>query len=266
MSTDWVPLEIDTQKPSVARAYDYLLGGKHNFAVDRDLANGLLRIEPRARMLARANRAFLGRAVRSCVDAGIRQYVDIGSGIPTAANVHEVAQARDPAARVVYVDNDPVAVAHSKAILDGNDGADAAQVDMRRPHAITRHPTVLGLIDLDRPVCILLVATLHLIPDAEDPIGIVAGLRDATVPGSCLVVSHLTNEDEPEKTAAIEKLYSRASSPAVPRSRGEILRFFDGYELLEPGLVYLPLWRPGPDDDTREPQRSMVLAGVGALR
>lgn len=265
MDAEWIPPEVDSQRPSVARVYDFLLGGAHNFASDRDLATGLLRVEPQARELAHANRAFLRRAVRTLAGAGIAQFVDIGSGIPTQGNVHEVAQSVDPDARVVYVDNDDVAVAHSRSILAGNERATVIQADMREPAAILADPGLKSLIDPAEPVAFLLVAALHLIKPEEDPAGIVAALRDAAAPGSHLVISHFTDEAQPGKTAAIGKLYDRATSPAVPRSHAEILRFFDGWDMLDPGLVYVPLWRPDEGETVADPERFLVFGGVGRL-
>ncbi|TMQ91046.1 hypothetical protein ETD83_32755 [Actinomadura soli] len=263
MGSEWIPPEVDSRRPSVARVYDYLLGGDHNFASDRDLATGLLRVEPQARELAQANRAFLRRAVRTIAETGIDQFVDIGSGIPTQGNVHEVAQRVNPDARVVYVDNDDVAVAHSRTILAGNDQAAVLHADMRSPEDILADPALKGLLDLSRPVAFLLVAALHLVKHEEDPAAIVAALRDAAAPGSHLVISHLTHEAEPGKTAAIGKLYDRASSPAVSRSHAEILRFFDGWDVLDPGLVYVPQWRPDEGETVDDPERFLVLGGVG---
>ena len=265
MDAEWTPPEVDGQKPSVARVYDFLLGGDHNFASDRDLATGLLRVEPQARELAQANRAFLRRAVRVIAGSGVGQFVDIGSGIPTQGNVHEVAQEVDPHARVVYVDNDDVAVAHSRAILAGDERTAVVQADMRRPREILASDTVTGLIDFSRPVAFLLVAALHLVKPQEDPESIVAAFRAAAAPGSHLVISHMTHETEPGKTAAIGKLYDRATSPAVARSPAEILRFFDGWEMLDPGLVYVPQWRPDGGEVDGRPERFLMLGGVGRV-
>ncbi|RFS83917.1 hypothetical protein D0T12_17085 [Actinomadura spongiicola] len=262
MGFEWTPPEVDCRKPSVARVYDFLLGGDHNFASDRELATGLLRVEPRARELARANRAFLRRAVRAVAEAGVRQFVDLGSGIPTQGNVHEVARDVDPATRVVYVDNEDVAVAHGRALLTGDDRVAVLHADLRRPADLLADPTLRNLIDLSEPVAFLLVAALHLVKDEEDPGSIVAALRDACAPGSHLVISHLTHETQPGKTAAIGRLYDRASSPAVARSQAEILRFFDGWDLLDPGLVYLPTWRPDDGTPTPDPEHSLMLGGV----
>lgn len=262
MDSEWIPPEVDGRRPSVARVYDFLLGGAHNFASDRDLATGLLRVEPQARELAHANRAFLRRAVRAAAAAGVDQFVDIGSGIPTQGNVHEVAQEVNPDARVVYVDNDDVAVAHSRAILEGNDRAGVIEADMRRPGEILADPVLAGLVDLSRPVAFLLVAALHLVKEEERPEGIVAALREAAAPGSHLVLSHLTRDAQPGKAAAIGKLYDRATSPAVARSHEGVLRFFDGWVLLDPGLVYVPSWRP-EDGAVESPERFLMLGGVG---
>ncbi|TDC44964.1 hypothetical protein E1281_31940 [Actinomadura sp. KC345] len=263
MDSEWTPPEVDSQRPSVARVYDFLLGGDHNFASDRGLATGLLRVEPQARELAQANRAFLRRAVRVVAASGVGQFVDIGSGIPTQGNVHEVAQEVDPDARVVYVDNDDVAVAHSRAILAGDDRTAVVQADMRRPHEVLADDAVTGLIDFSRPVAFLLVAALHLVKPQEEPESIVAAFRDVAAPGSHLVISHMTHEAEPGKTAAIGKLYDRATSPAVARSHGEILRFFDGWDVLDPGLVYVPRWRPDGGEVDDKPERFLMLGGVG---
>jgi S-adenosyl methyltransferase len=264
VTAEWIPPDVDSEKPSVARVYDYLLGGTHNFASDRDLATGLLRIEPQAREFAKANRAFLSRTLRALIESGVRQFIDIGSGIPTVGNVHETAQAIDPTSRVVYVDNDPVAVAHSRAILAGNDLTAVIQADMRRTGDLLDQVADLKLLDLAEPVAVLLVAALHLIKDDEDPYAIVTRLRSAMAPGSHLVISHITDEDRPGKLAAIEKLYSRATSPAVARRRSEVLQFFEGFDLLDPGLVYVPLWRPD-EGDVEGAERFLLLGGVGRI-
>lgn len=183
--------------------------------------------------------------MRCLAAAGIRQFVDIGSGIPTQGNVHEVAQQAAPGARVVYTDLDPVAIAHSKVLLDGNPDADIINADLREPEKILAHPTTRQLIDFSQPTGLLLAMVLHFIPDADDPWRIVATLRDALAPGSFIVLSHVENESRPEKAQAAEKVYNRSVATSVQlRSRAEILRFFDGFELLDPGLVYIPQWRP----------------------
>jgi SAM-dependent methyltransferase len=241
---DWVPPEVDTKRANVARVYDYWLGGSHNFLADQDVARAITAIEPNAGAFARANRTFLRRAVRFLSQVGVRQFLDIGSGIPTEGNVHEVAQQADPGARVAYVDVDPVAVAHSKALLAGNQNVAVIEADLREPENILTHQTTRRLIDLTQPTGLLLVAVLHFIADAEEPWRIVATLRDALAPGSYLVIGHATDERNPEIAQAFEKVYNRSVSTDVHvRSRAQILRFFDGFDLVEPGLVYIPQWR-----------------------
>jgi SAM-dependent methyltransferase len=261
---DWAPAGIDIERPSAARLYDYFLGGCHNFAADRDLAAQYIAAWPQMPMASQANRAFLRRAVRFCVAAGVRQFLDIGSGIPTAGNVHEVAQQVAPETRVMYVDIDPVAVAHSRQILSGNGRAGVIQEDLRRPDAILEHPEVRHMLDFDRPVAVVLAAVLHFIPDADDPYGIVARLRDALVPGSYLVVAHPARDSRPQAMAKLEELSKRTTTPGTTRTRAEVERLFTGFELVEPGVVWVPLWRPDcPDDLTEDQEWSSNLAGVG---
>lgn len=256
---------MDVERANVARIYDALLGGSHNFAVDRDVASALTAIEPTSRDAARANRQFLGRAVRFLVKSGIRQFLDIGSGVPTLGNVHEIAQSAAPDARVVYVDTDPIAIAHSKSILTGNDQATIVHADLREPDAILSHPGVKRLIDFDQPVALLLVAVLHFITEEEHPGDLVRRLADALAPGSYLVISHATLDGRaPQVGEAIEKLYSRTSAPGRPRDHASVQAFFEGFEILEPGLVYLPLWRPEEGDLKFErPEDAWGYAGVG---
>ena len=266
----WVPAEIDTTKANVARVYDWFLGGEHNFRVDQDAARALIAIEPRGRAIARGYRAFLIRAVRYLArEAGIRQFLDIGSGIPTENNVHRVAQATAPGARVVYADIDDVAVAHSKLILDGNPDAAVIQADLRDPAGILADPETQLLLDFTRPVGLLLVAVLHFLPDADNPHQIVARLRDALAPGSYLVLSHGATEDRPTVARAAEKVYDQAvAAPLRMRSRAELLPLFEGFELVEPGLVPIPHWRPDPgDQDAAGTGRFLGgLAGVALKR
>jgi hypothetical protein len=246
-----VPPGVDVARANVARVYDYWLGGSHNFLADQDLARSIAAVEPNARAFARANRDFLGRAVRFLAEAGVGQFLDIGSGIPTQGNVHEIALQADPRARVVYVDADPVAVAHSKAILDGSPSAAVIGADLRDPAAILAHDTTRRLIDFSQPVGLLLVAVLHFIPDSDDPWQLVAALRDALPPGSYLAVGHATDEHNPQRARAFEKVYNGSASTGVNvRSSAEILRFFDGFDLVDPGLTYVSQWRPGPAGDT----------------
>ena len=261
---DWVPPGVDVKRANVARVYDYWLGGSHNFLADQDLARAITAVEPNARAGALANRAFLGRAVRFLTSAGIRQFLDIGSGIPTQGNVHEVAQQASPGARVVYADVDPVAIAHSKAILAGNDNAAIIDADLHDPGNVLGDPAVRRLIDFGQPAGLLLVMVLHFIDDAADPWRIVATLRDALPSGSYLVLAHATNESRPAVAQAAETVYNRSVSTDIHmRSRAEILRFFDGFDLVEPGLVYIPQWRPdSPADVPADPGKFWVLVGV----
>ena len=259
----WVPPGVDPGKASIARVYDYWLGGTHNFQADRDAARAILAIEPHGRAVIRANRDFLARAVRFLVDQGVRQFVDIGSGIPTQGNVHEVAQRAAPGARVVYADLDPVAVAHSRAILAGNPAARVIQGDVRDPGKILADQELRRLIDFGKPVGLLLVAVLHFLSDKEDPYRTVASYRDALAPGSYLVVSHGTDEGKPELAAAAAKMYNRNVSQARLRSRAEVERFFDGFGLVEPGVVGLPEWRPDGPAEAAEVAKLWVYGGVG---
>ncbi len=257
---------LDT--PSVARMYDYWLGGFHHFAVDRQMAEELTALYPALPQVARANRAALRRVVTFLAEQGIDQFLDIGSGIPTVGNVHEVAQRINPAARVVYVDNDPVAVEHSRAILADNPLATVAEADARRPEEVLAHPEVQRLLDCDRPIAVLVLALLHFIPDDAAAERMIRTLRDALAPGSYLAISHATHGHLPGKTAArIERAYTRISTGGKYRPPAAIARFFAGLTLIEPGLVYAPLWRPETPDDPflDRPEESVNLVGVGRV-
>ena len=262
---DWVPPGVDTKRANAARVYDYLLGGTHNFLADQDAGRGILAVEPNTRPAVRANRAFLGRAVRFLAAQGIHQFLDIGSGIPTEGNVHEIAQQAALGARVAYVDVDPVAVAHALAMLAGNADAGIIEADLREPRQILANHEIRRLIDLARPAGLLLGMVLHFVDDSEDPWRIVATLRDALAPGSHLVLAHLTNESKPAVAQATETVYNRSVSTDIHmRSRADILRFFDGFDLVEPGLVYIPQWRPdSPADVPADPGQFWCLVGVG---
>jgi S-adenosyl methyltransferase len=261
---DWVPLGIDIRRANVARVYDYLLGGNHNFLADQDVGRALAAVEPDVRAIAWANRRFLGRAVQFLTQAGIRQFLDIGSGIPTEGNVHEVAQRADPGARVVYADLDEVAIAHSRTILAGNENATIIEGDLRAPERILAHVDTRRLIDFSQPVALLLVSILHYIADADDPWKIMATLRDALAPGSYLVICHGTAEGGPVVVQAVGKVFNRSvAMQSHVRSREEILSLFGDFELVEPGLVHMPLWRPdSPADVPSDPARFWCLAGV----
>ncbi|MCP8710447.1 SAM-dependent methyltransferase [Streptomyces sp. AC04842] len=262
----WAPRSIDVTVPSVSRMYDYYLGGSHNFEVDREAARRAMEFMPGLPKVMQANRAFMRRAVRFAVAEGVTQFLDIGSGIPTFGNVHEVAQAADPEARVMYVDHDPVAVAHSKVVLEGNDRADVLAADLRKPQEILGSDEVGRLIDLNRPVALLLVAILHFVEEADDPYGAVAELREALAPGSMLVLTHATYEGiplPPERAEGAVDVYRDMRNPLIMRTRDEIARFFEGYDMVEPGLVPMPRWRPDTVPEDEDPYAFSGLAGVG---
>jgi hypothetical protein len=251
----------------VARMHDYALGGKDNFAVDRAAAEQLFAAAPEVgRRPMRENRAFLGRAVRFLTEAGVRQFLDVGAGLPTQGNVHEIAQATAPDARVVYVDYDPVVVAHGRALLAGGDTVTVVQADLRQPDEILNNPDVRALIDFDAPVAVLLVAILHFITDDDDLIAIVTRLRDALAPGSYLVISHVTVESHAEAIAKGKEVYTGATASVAPRTRAQVLRLFEGFDFVEPGLVWVPQWRPDSLDAVESPEMSLAFAGVGRKR
>jgi hypothetical protein len=259
----WRDAGVDPSKASIARVYDYWVGGTHNFVSDRELAERMATLDPRIPAACKANRAFLGRAVRFLASRGIRQFLDIGSGIPTAGNVHEIAQQAAPGSRVVYVDRDPVAVAEGRKLLSGNDHATVIQADVRDPDRILSNPETARLIDFGEPVALMMVAILHFVLDADEPERIAARFRTAIAPGSYLVVSHVTSEANPRLTAAAEEIYNNRAADGQARSREQIARFFGGWEMIDPGLVYAPVWRPDrPEDVPLNPERLWFLAGA----
>lgn len=260
----WAPEGVDMQQASPARMYDALLGGSHNFEIDRKAAEMGKQLVPDLPRLALSNRAFLRRAVRFLVESGVEQILDIGSGIPTAGNVHEVVQALGADCRVLYVDIDPVAVAHARAILDGNDRADAIEADLRKPAELLARVRETGLIDFEKPVGVLLVAVLHLLSDSDEPGAKVAALRAAVAPGSYVAISHLSSELRPEDAAKLGNNAASQNRIGIHfRDRAGITAMFDGWELIEPGVVELPAWRPESERDLHEaPGRSLGLAGV----
>jgi hypothetical protein len=262
----WASEDIDVTRPNVARMYDAFLGGSHNFAADRDMVAQLTASWPETPRVARANRAFLRRVVRYLLDAGVRQFLDLGSGIPTVGNVHEITQARSADTRVVYVDVDPVAVAHSRALLVGNPHTAVIQADLCQPQRILSDPALTELLDLTQPVAVLLVSVLHFIPDPQQPQAAVHTLSAAIPPGSWLALSHATYpRADVELADELANLYQkRTRTSGVLRSPDEILTFFDGYELIEPGLVDLPQWHPdGPPNPGESYHDAVVLAGLG---
>jgi SAM-dependent methyltransferase len=261
-------------KPATsARIYDYYLGGTHNFPADRDAAKAMAQRFPLTAALARNNRAFLGRAVRYLAGAGAQQFLDIGSAIPTEGNVHEVVAEVVADARVVYVDIDPVAVSEGQEILDTDDRSTAILGDLRDPQAILANPQVQGLVDFDQPVGLLLNAVLHFVPDDNQAYNAVRYLLAALAPGSHLVVSHVSIDGldvDRNDLQFVQNTYERqTTTPFRPRTRSQVERFFTGLDLVEPGVVWLPQWRPAPGDPTDfadNPQASSALAGVGRLR
>jgi SAM-dependent methyltransferase len=262
----WAPQGIDITVPSVSRIYDYFLGGSHNFEVDREAARVAISALPGIPKIGQANRAVMRRAVRFALDHGVTQFLDIGSGIPTFGNVHEVAQAGHPGARVVYVDNDSVAVAHSRAVLDGNDDATIVAADLRDPRSILDHPETNAMLDLSQPVALMLVAVVHFLSDDDHPAELIATLRDALAPGSVVVITHATLEHGPAPSGqrGVQQVYRRTATPLIMRTADELAPFFDGFDLVEPGIVPLPYWRPDtPPADDDDPSVLHGLAGVG---
>jgi hypothetical protein len=249
MESGFSPAEIDTSRPHPARMYDHYLGGKDNYPVDRDAVAKVLQRAPEVRDIARANRAFLQRTVRYLAgEEGIRQFLDVGTGIPTVGNVHEVAGEVAPDARVVYVDNDPIVNTHANALLGGHNTTGIVLADLRDPAAILDHPTTRGLLDFSQPVALLLIAILHFVADEDKPAEILSVLRGALPPGSFIAISHVTKDFRSQAAEGVADVYNtRATAPLALRSHLEISSFFEGCRLVEPGLVQVPLWRPdGP--------------------
>jgi uncharacterized protein (DUF1778 family) len=238
---EWAPKPLDTDRPNSARIYDYLLGGSTNFAIDRTAADQLVSAFPHVGQWARDNRDFLRRAVRYCATRGIDQFLDLGSGVPTVGNVHEIAHQYAPQARVVYVDWEPIAVTHARNLLEHEPLVEVVEADIRDPHRVLSTPQVTGLLDFRRPVAILALASLHAIPG--DLTQVLATYRDACVPGSALIISHgsvvtLSDTQVRDFVAA----FNQTPTPAAFRTREEIARLFAGYDLVDPGLVLLPEW------------------------
>jgi hypothetical protein len=260
------PSDINPSVATAARMYDYFLGGHDNFAADRIAALKVIDAAPEIPELARENRKFLGRAVRFLAgEAGIEQFLDLGTGLPTRDNVHQVAQHVNPAARVIYVDNDPMVLAHSRALKTGG-GTAVIQADMRDPDSILSHQDTRRLIDFSQPLAILFVAVLHFVADADadadDPHAIVARFTDSAAPGSHLVVSHVTTDPSPQTAARVASVYASTINQAAPRTHASILAFFDNLCLIEPGLLPVSQWRPDrpvPED----PGKGWMLGGIG---
>ncbi len=261
----WVPPDIDTSVAHPARVYDYWLGGKDNFAADRALGDAIKAAVPTIEVMARANRTFLGRAVRYlAAEAGIRQFLDIGTGIPTAGNTHEVAQEAAPDARVLYVDNDPIVLAHARALMTSHPAGTTAfiEADLREPQKILADPALAATLDLGQPVALMLVAVLMYFRDEDDPQGIVATLVDALPSGSYLTVTHPTADFNEEAMAGAVAAAEHGGITLVPRSRAETESFFTGLELVEPGVVPVLAWRPDAGSQV-DPLSAYYYAGVG---
>jgi hypothetical protein len=261
----WIPAGVDVTVPNAARMYDYALGGFHNFAVDRETADRIEQISPGAKVNAHANRAFVRRAIHWLLEQEIRQFLDIGSGIPTTGNVHEIVHAQFPDARVMYVDIDPVAVAHSKEILSNVAHARILQADLTRPAEILYHPEVLDLLDFSQPVAVLLNAVLHFVPDAADPEGILALIHESVVRGSHITVSHgvpVEDADFPERQDSIRDMYRRTPTALYFRTPEQVRKLLAGWDIVEPGIVSVADWRPEPDGP-QKPALGLVAAVGG---
>ncbi|MEV4012640.1 SAM-dependent methyltransferase [Nonomuraea angiospora] len=239
---------IDVTRPSVARMYDYYLGGKDNFEVDRDAVRRVEKAMPEIRQLAQENRAFLRRAVRYMARQGIRQFIDIGSGLPTVGNTHEIAQQIIPDARVVYVDNDPVVLQHGRALLATDHNTTVAAADMRRPADVLGHPETVKLIDFNEPVGVLMIAMVHFLT-LEERASVMGQLRHALVAGSHLTATHVTVDGHSaDAVAQIETVYAATPTPIYFREHADVASFFDGFDLVDPGLVTIDTWHPDPAD------------------
>jgi hypothetical protein len=249
-------------RPSSARVYDVHLGGSHNFQVDRDLAEKAAELMPSLPAVLRANRSFLRRVVSNLAAGGVRQFLDLGSGIPTVGNVHEIAQQANPDCRVVYVDCDLVAVAHSQSILRGNDRAVAVHADFGNADEVLDHPEVRSMLDFEKPIAVLFFAVLHFVPDADDPIGIVARYIDRLAAGSYVAISHACSDDIPDSTRDAAALYSQRIGGFYMRPKAQITAMFGDLDLLEPGLVDLTEWRP---DSQELPPGGKPWTGPGGV-
>jgi hypothetical protein len=267
--SDPQPVDLRTDRPHPARVYDFLLGGKDNFPADRAAAAQGMKANPNSRIPPRENRAFLRRAVRYLAgEAGIDQFLDIGTGIPTSPNVHEVAQAVRPSARIVYVDNDPIVLVHARARLTSSPEGRTAYIDadLRDVDKILHSPGLQATLDLRRPVALLLIAIMHFVPDDDDPYGAAARLLDALPSGSYLALSHLTGDFDPEAWEGVAAVYRKSGVIMRVRSRPEIDRFFDGLDLVDPGVVSLPRWRPDPTDEPNQVTDAEVSVYGGVAR
>ena len=246
---DWAPSGVDIAKPSVARVYDYYLGGSHNFAADREFADEVIAAVPDARWVVQENRAFLRRVVRFLLSQGVDQFIDLGSGIPTVGDVHEVAATINPSARTIYVDHDPVAVAHSRAILNGNPNTVVYAGDLKEPDAVLSDPAVGALLDMSRPIGVLMIAVLHFVPRDDEALAIVKSWAAHMVPGSYLAITHGSADRMTDGARETESLYNRSVASLTMRTYDEVVRLFAGETLIDPGVVQIPYWRPDQHDD-----------------
>jgi len=254
---------FDPNTPSVARTYDYLLGGKDNYPVDREVGEIFIQKFPGAVRIAQDNRACLVRAVAYIArDLGVDQFIDLGSGLPTADNVHQVAQRVNPAARVAYVDNDPIVLAHGRAMLEENENTKVVAADIRHPAQILGDPELLGLIELNRPVAVVASAILHHLLDEDDPLGVIRAFTAATPPGSCLFVSHFRTLADPE-SAALEAVMLNAFGRGMWRTTEQITEYFAGLRLVEPGVAECARWRPDTDPGELTTYQLLIAAGLG---
>jgi hypothetical protein len=261
---DWIPDSIDVGRPSTARMYDYVLGGGHNLEADRLLVDKMLEVQPEIRRFAIMNRSFLRRAVLFMMEAGIRQFLDLGSGIPTVGNVHEIAQEADPESRIVYVDVEPVAVAHSRMILDGNDRAVMVHADITEPDMVLFDPETQRVLDFDQPIGLLAVTVGHHIAPEQDPVGVFGRYGHAVVPGSYLAVTHASSDFSTDRQKETNKLVRQSHISISLRTRAEILELFKGFELVAPGLVSTSQWHPDRQEDAAaDPAEDGMYAGVG---
>ena len=265
MEPGFAASEIDTTTPHPARMYDALLGGKDHYHADQEAVRQVLRAAPEVRDSAMANRAFMQRAVRFLVgEAGIRQIIDIGTGIPATGSVHQVAGESAPDTRVVDVDNDPIVHVHANALLTGGGTTSIVLADLREPEVILDHPKTRALIDFGQPVGLLLVAILHFITEVENPSRILATLRNALPEGSYLVVSHATGDLRPDAAQNAASVYDGATSSVTLRNKAQVEALFDGWELIDPGVIQVPLWRPeGRKPRPKELDKAWVYGGAG---
>ncbi|SBW22431.1 SAM-dependent methyltransferase [Protofrankia symbiont of Coriaria ruscifolia] len=259
---EWAPQGIDISKPSIARVYDALLGGKDNFAVDRAIADHFAQLLPEVQQAAWYERAVLGRGVRYLLEQGIRQFIDLGSGLPTARNTHQVAQEHSPDTRVVYIDNDPIVLAHSQALLAENPNTMVINADLRSPQEVLDHPRLRSLLDLDQPVGLMLLGVIHHLNDHENPDGVVQAYKDVLPSGGYMFLTHFVADGE--RTTGLEKMLLAELGTGRFRTIEKITSYFDGLELAEPGVVSNPLWRP--DEPVPTPltlTETLIAAGIG---